>query len=222
MVRRRKKIDQKKRYDRIRKVVDDGVKLNNGLFALTVTDAAKYPEQYDTLLLNSAYLSESIAVRMRKLAIDLGSVQKHKLLENAAKIQRIRIVWKDGILTVVIPSLLPKRQQRTISAFLLDPLYYTLHEFCEKEKFQKFRECVVCFIHVYDEKLSISRIRDYDNMMMKPVLDTVAAFVMTDDTGQLCRQYQTSVLGDSDRTEIMVMEPKRFLLWLREQEKQGS
>jgi len=38
---------------------------------------------------------------------------------------------------------------------------------------------------VYDEKLSLGRIRDYDNMETKNVLNTVSTFFMTDDGGHL-------------------------------------
>ena len=77
-----------------------------------------------------------------------------------------------------------------------------------------FSECVVCFSHIYDKNLSIRRVRDYDNLELKQILDVVCAFVMEDDTGLLCDAYNTTELGDSDCTRITIMGKERLSEWL--------
>ncbi len=52
-----------------------------------------------------------------------------------------------------------------------------------------FSDCVVCFTQVYDQCLSTRRIRDYDNLEEKQLLDVLSTFVMADDTGLLCDAY---------------------------------
>ena len=50
----------------------------------------------------------------------------------------------------------------------------------------RFSDCVVCFTQVYDQCLPTRRIRDYDNLEEKQLLDVLSTFVMADDTGLLC------------------------------------
>ena len=81
-----------------------------------------------------------------------------------------------------------------------------------------FSDCVVCFTQVYDQCLPTRRIRDYDNLEEKQLLDVLSTFVMADDTGLLCDAYNTAALGEKDCTRISVMEKKRFPAWLAEHE----
>lgn len=82
----------------------------------------------------------------------------------------------------------------------------------------RFSDCVVCFTQVYDQCLPTRRIRDYDNLEEKQLLDVLSTFVMADDTGLLCDAYNTAALGEKDCTRISVMEKKRFPAWLAEHE----
>ena len=54
---------------------------------------------------------------------------------------------------------------------------------------------MVCFTQVYDQCLPTRRIRDYDNLEEKQLLDVLSTFVMADDTGLLCDAYNTAALG---------------------------
>lgn len=74
------------------------------------------------------------------------------------------------------------------------------------------------FYLVYDQSLPTRRVRDYDNLEEKQLLDVLATFVMTDDCGLLCDAYNTAVLGEKDCTRISIMEKARFPLWISEQE----
>lgn len=44
-------------------------------------------------------------------------------------------------------------------------------------------------------------------------MDVIALFTMVDDTGLLCDVVNISTKGESDCTEIYVMEPDQFLPW---------
>lgn len=80
-----------------------------------------------------------------------------------------------------------------------------------------FSDCVVCFTHVFDQNLSSRRVRDYDNLECKQILDTVAGFLMTDDSGIFCDAYHTTEFGDHDYTLLTIMEKNIFPSWLNEQ-----
>ncbi len=77
---------------------------------------------------------------------------------------------------------------------------------------------MVCFSHVFDRSLPARRVQDYDNLECKQLLDTVAAFLMTDDSGLLCDAYHTTEFGERDCTILAVMEKSRFPGWLKERE----
>lgn len=96
--------------------------------------------------------------------------------------------------------------------------YFSLEQYAKEHPMPRFSDCVVCFTQVYDQCLPTRRIRDYDNLEEKQLLDVLSTFVMADDTGLLCDAYNTAALGEKDCTRISVMEKKRFPAWLAEHE----
>ena len=61
-----------------------------------------------------------------------------------------------------------------------------------------------------------TRIRDYDNLELKQLLDVVSSFVMLDDSGLLCDAYNTTEWGTTDCTRMTIMPKERFPKWLEE------
>ena len=119
---------------------------------------------------------------------------------------------------ITLPGLMPKRNKRVNTTFLTDPLYAMLEAYTKEHDLPHFKECVVCFSHVFDKNLSDRRVRDYDNLECKQLLDTVAGFLMTDDSGLFCDAYHTTEFGERDCTILAVMEKSRFPGWLKERE----
>lgn len=198
---------------RITGITNDIEKLLRTLRAMENTDLTEYPENYELLSTDAALRAELITCRLRNLIYSTTGVKKSEYLASAGVVQGIEIKCKDGVLEIVLPCLLPKKKQRKSTEFLIDPLYFTLSSYVNNHNIPHFKECVVCFSHVYDNKLSSRRIRDYDNLELKQILDVVCAFVMEDDTGLLCDAYNTTELGDSDCTRITIMGKERFAEW---------
>lgn len=194
-------------------------KLVRTLCAMANTDLSQYPENYEMLSTDAALRAELITCRLRHLIYSTTNIKKSEYLASAGVVQGIEIECKDGILEITLPSLLPKRKQRRSTEFLVDPLYFTLSSYVDNHNLPRFRECVVCFSHVYDENLSTRRVRDYDNYELKQLLDVISSFVMEDDTGILCDAYNTTEIGTSDCTRITIMGKDRFPEWYK---KQGS
>ena len=199
---------------RIEGITSDIEKLIRTLRAMENTDISQYPENYEMLSTDAALRGELITCRLRHLIYVSSNVKKTDYLASAGVVQGIEIQCEDGILEITLPCLLPKRKQRKSTEFLIDPLYFTLSSYADNHSLPHFEECVVCFSHVYDRELSSRRIRDYDNLELKQILDVVSTFVMVDDTGLLCDAYNTTELGESDCTRITVMEKERFTEWL--------
>lgn len=203
---------------RIGEIRDDVTRLSHTLFALDGTDIQRFPENYDVLVLDAALRGEQIACRMRHLVYASTGIRKHNYLQSAGRVQGIRIVYEDDVLAITLPALLPGRKTRQSTELLTDPLYFTLSEYAASQPMPHYRHCIVCFSHVYARDLPSRRIRDYDNVELKQILDVVSSFILVDDTGLLCDAYNTTELGETDCTIIHVMDKERFSGWLDSRE----
>lgn len=190
-------------------IYDDLNRLSNAVVTMGLM-SRQYPENFLEFCLDTAVRAEKIACRFRHLVGDFGMIRKEELLEHTADAQGIEITEADEILKISIPRLLPKQKKARSCEFITQPLYYAMQQYCCNRTVQKFRECVVCFIHTYDRTLSLGRIRDYDNLEMKSILNTISAFFMTDDSGLLCDVYHTTDFGDRDATVICIMQQNQF------------
>ncbi len=191
-------------------------KLTRTLRAMESTDLAEYPENYEMLSTDAALLGELITCRLRHLIYGTTSKKKSEYLTLAGAVQGIEIKCEDSILEITLPCLLPKRKQRRSTEFLIDPLYFTLSSYVCNHDVPHFKDCVVCFSHVYDESMPNHRVRDYDNLELKQLLDVVSSFVMLDDSGLLCDAYNTTEKGTNDCTRMTIMTKDRFPRWLEE------
>ncbi|MCI9264550.1 MAG: hypothetical protein HFF06_08215 [Oscillospiraceae bacterium] len=189
-------------------------RLNSALYAMSTTDLQRYPDNYEVLSTDAALRCERIACRLRHLIYTTTSVRKEEYLTSAAVMQGVEIRYEDGLLEITLPCLLPKRQKRQSSEFLIDPIYAALSQYAKDHPMPQFRHCVVCFSHVYCHEQPERRVRDYDNLQLKQLLDVVSAFIMVDDSGLLCDAYNTTELGDADCTRIFVMAQGQFPGWL--------
>ena len=203
---------------RISRIIGDINKLSSTLCAIENTDIEQYPENYATLTTDAALRSELIACRLRHLLYGSTAVKKSAYLASAGAVHGIKIKDEDGVFQITLPCLLPKRKQHQSTEFLIDPLYFTLSQYADKNMLPMYQHCVVCFSHIYSVDLPSNHIRDYDNLEMKQLLDVLATFIMEDDTGLLVDAYNTTEIGETDCTCISVMDRIRFPRWLAERE----
>ena len=200
----------------------DALKIVNTASKDFNTDMACYiqrhSDNYEMLSTEAALRGEVIACRLRHLIYETTTIRKAEYLTSAGVMQGISVIEKDGILEITLPCLLPKKSKKHSCEYLTDPIYYTLSKYTQTHTLPKFRHCVVCFSHIYSRELSPNRVRDYDNLELKQLLDVIATFVMEDDTGLLCDAYNTTEIGDSDCTRVSVMDKERFQGWLSDRE----
>lgn len=203
---------------RIGRIMEDIQKLSGTLCAMENTDLVQYLENYSRLTTDAALLSEQIACKLRHLLYGSTGIRKEQYLVSAGNVQGISIQDEDGVLQITLPCLLPKRKQRQSTEYLTDPLYFTLSQYADGHMLPMYKHCVVCFCHIYSEELPANRIRDYDNLEMKQLLDVLATFIMEDDNGILVDAYNTTELGKTDSTCICIMDKYRFPRWLEERQ----
>ena len=140
-------------------------------------------------------------------------------MQQAADVQGIQISSSEQILSITLPGLLSKRKVKTTTAFLHEPLNQALQTYILKHPIQLYKNCVVCFSQIYDQNLSLQRIRDYDNLEFKQILDTIAAYVLVDDTGLFCDSYHTTELGTHDHTVVSIMDREAFPAWVKSRQR---
>lgn len=201
---------------RLTRIEEEIPKLMNTINAMKVADIGAYGKNYEELSLDAAFRAERLACSLRNLIHAANLVPKPVLMEKAAQAQGISIRQTAGMVEITLPGLMPKRTKRTNTTFLTDPLHAALEAYTKEHELPRFMDCVVCFSHVFDETLSSRRIRDYDNLECKQVLDTTAAFLMTDDSGLFCDAYHTTEFGKRDCTVLTIMEKNCFPAWLKE------
>jgi len=199
---------------RIRAVLDDITRLSNALYAMDTTDIQRYPDNYEVLSTDAALRAEKITCRLRQLIYSGTTIKKAEYMTSAGAAHGIDIRYENNIMEITLPCLLPKRKQRQSTEFLIDPIYYALDRYADAHPVPKFRHCVVCFSHIYNQELPSRHVRDYDNLELKQILDVVEAFVMADDSGLLCDAYNTTELGETDCTQVSVMGKDSFPQWL--------
>lgn len=193
-------------------------RLNSALYAMSTTDLQRYSDNHEVLSTDAALRCERIACRLRHLIYTSTSVRKEEYLTSAAVMQGVEIRYEDGLLEITLPCLLPKRQKRQSSEFLIDPIYAALSQYAKSHAMPQFRHCVVCFSHVYCHEQPERRVRDYDNLELKQLLDVVSSFIMVDDSGLLCDAYNTTELGETDCTRIFIMAQGQFPRWLEQRQ----
>lgn len=191
-------------------------KLTSTIRAMERCDVENNLENFELLSTDAALRAELITCRLRHLVYSSTSVKKQEYLASAGVVQGIEIFCENDILEITLPCLLPKRKQKQSTEFLIDPIYFALCGYADKHTLPRFKECVVCFSHVYNKELPTRRIRDYDNLELKQFLDVIGTFVMEDDSGLLCDAYNTTELGEKDCTRITIMDKNRFDEWLKE------
>lgn len=211
-------MNQPELSQKIKQISGDVSKLASTLCAMDNADLENYPDNYELLSTDAALRGELIACKLRHLIYSTTTLTKGEYLTSAAVVQGIRIADSGGVLEITLPSLLPKRKQRRSAEFLTDPLYFTLSQYADSHPLPRYSHCVVCFSHIYSRDLPSRRIRDYDNLELKQLLDVIASFLMEDDSGLLCDAYNTTELGDADCTRISVMDKDRFFDWIKERE----
>lgn len=199
---------------RLTRIEEDISKLTGTINAMKVTKIDTYGKNYEDLSIDAATCAERLACSLRNLIFSADLVSRPLLMENVSQVHGISIHHVPGFVEITLPGLMPKRTKRVNTTFLTEPLYACLERYSLLHSLPHFKECVVSFNHVFDRSLSTKRIRDYDNLECKQLLDTVAGFLLLDDGGLFCDVYHTTSLGQSDYTILTIMEKDAFPNWL--------
>lgn len=174
----------------------------------------------DETIMEAARNSEYLTERLRRMTLELTAdpVKYKDFAKELAGIQGIGISYTDFILTIILPVLVPHRKAQ-YTDYLYKPLYTALQNWCRKRREQhieipRYENATICFIHCYDEKLPLSRVRDNDNIEEKHILDVVGSFFLKSDSGIYVNTYHETKLAEMDRTYLYVMPAGQFPKWI--------
>lgn len=211
-------MDRKVLASRLASISGDIERLKSAIYILEKIDISLFTDQYEDRSVDAARRAEWIALRLRNLVYAITRVRKREYLPQAADTMGIKIEQQDGMYEIILPGLMPKRKSTKGTAYLVDPLMAALERHVQKHGIVRFPHSTVCFIMVYDRALPEQRIRDYDNLELKVVLDAVAAFLMDSDGGLLCDAYHSTELGETDCTRVFVMDSRIYPQWYEERQ----
>lgn len=161
-------------------------KLANTLNAMKITDTVSYGKIYEELSLDAAQRAEKITCSLRSLIFAANLVSNRCFLKKQRTSKESPLHTLVESFGVTLPGLMPKKAKYSNTAYLTDPLYTAFELYVKEHPLPHFKDCVVSFLHIYDASLSAKRVRDYDNLdsqECKRILDTVACFLLTDDSG---------------------------------------
>ena len=147
------------------------------------------PMQFAKTAESAALLSEKSTAHLRNMFFSVSNEPPIYYYPKAAEVQGIRVWASDNYLRVLLPALLPDKKKRDGCKFLLLPLQAAL---VQSGPLPHFSDCVE----------------------LKAVIDVIATFCLTDDTGALCDSFQTTRFGYSSSTVITVMPKNCFSAWL--------
>lgn len=105
---------------------------------------------------------------------------------------------------MILPHLMPKRNHRNHTVFLLEPLTYALKEFTAAHPICRLEYALIWFIYEYTEDTPIHCIRDYDNIETKEVLDIINSFFLLDDGGAFCELHYSTRRGNRNGTRVII------------------
>lgn len=196
---------------RLNRLKDDVMRFKNAVCAYETTDAAKYPENFESLGLEVTMKAEAIACSTRNIVSIFPAGGRKRILQAVADTQGIKVSkWKDGY-EIIMPGLMTKRDSRNNVEFILEPLSYALDQFTHEHPAERLEQALIWFIYEYGEDTPARHIRDFDNLEAKEVLDVINAFFLIDDGGDFCQLHYSTSRGESDRTRIIISPDMGFI-----------
>lgn len=197
--------------------------LADGVDDLSLSDISTSPRIYNEKTIEAVHRGEQIVRNLRNFARDTIFTAQADIYENviiSAKQLNISVANRvDGIIEITLPCMLPHRKKGD-NGFISVPLIRILDEFTLNSSFEKFTNCDICITHVYDMNTTrMERIRDHDNFELKKIMDIIAMFLLTSDSGRYCNTHSFTELSDKNMTRVEIMNVDMFPLWIRGHEK---
>lgn len=140
-------------------------------------------------------------------------------LKETAKILDISVSDGDenntGAVLITVPCLLPHREKAD-KGFVTLSLIRALDDYIyDKPDFEKFKHCDICVTHIYNKnETKFTHIRDHDNFELKKIMDVIAMYLLTSDSGYFCNTHVFTEFGERNMARIEVMDSDKLPAWI--------
>ncbi len=165
-------------------------------------------------LFRAVGIAESGTVRLRHLTVLSGRPDKGKLYAAIMEALGIEIKEFPDWVRITVPAVLPMKSRFYGNEFLVAPLREALIEHMMNHPRERYRECVICFVHQYDESLGLPPFREDYGIETKRIMDVIEAILLTNGSGLLCTHLHCVELGDTDEMRIYLMTREALPKWL--------
>ncbi len=173
-------------------------------------------DEAEDLLNEAILLAEKMSLRNRELVLSNGSPNAKEDLEKIlAEEHPMKIGFTPQGWFGIQMEPLAKCKDTASKEYIRGIIYPAMRKFFADKGTVHHDKYTVVFRHVYDENLPDSRMRDYDNVEVKMVTDTVAMYVMVDDSPAHCRVFHCSASGAEPHTEVYVIPQDEFIEWVK-------
>lgn len=167
------------------------------------------------LLMEAVSASEKASIQLREFAA--ATLPPEQTCPNVifadTKITVSVKITQEGYLVLLLPVVLPKRNDEDRSRYLAGLLREAIRHKYPEQLPAKFGVCVLVYEHIYDQSRG-RRFIDHDNMELKHCQDVLEAAFLVNDTSSLCCAFQCSHRGAHDSTRIWILTPDQFTEWL--------
>ena len=141
---------------RLNHLREDTLRFQNTLCAYETTDAVRYPENFEKLGLDMVRQAESIACGTRNIVSIFQMNGREQVQSCAAEAQGITVKEQPYGYEVILPHLMPKRNYRNHTVFLLEPLTYALKEFTAVHPICRLEYALIWFMSIQKIRPSIA------------------------------------------------------------------
>ena len=167
------------------------------------------------LLMEAVSASEKASIQLREFAAATLPPEQTgpNVIFADTKITVSVEITQEGYLVLLLPVVLPKRNDEDRSRYLAGLLRDAIRHKYSDQLPPKFSVCVLVYEHIYDQS-RVRRFIDHDNMELKHCQDVLEAAFLVNDTSSLCCAFQCSHRGEHDSTRIWILTPDQFTEWL--------
>ena len=139
-------------------------------------------KNFEELSVSAALRAERIACQMRNLVCPALSPNQAAYLPKVQMHRECGLQNSRGFSPLRFPDCFRNEESTQTLHFSMNRLIICFGSMIKQNALPLYRDCVICFSQIYDRELPQRRIRDYDNLEFKQILDTLCTYVLTDDS----------------------------------------
>ena len=191
-------------------------KLGKTLYHLEMMKKAGVePETLNEAMLQAESEGEKLTLLLRSMPTYTPMIHAVDQIDEVIKeVFEIKAEFtEEGWFKLTIPYLLPKKESGGLE-YLRRPIYLALQDFFKGKDVLRYKEAVIVYRHIYSIEYPKRRMRDHDNIETNAVSDAVAMFLLESDSPICCSHYETSTVGEKEKTEVFVLNQYEFPAWI--------